>query len=107
MGIERFFSTGTITYKIPTITRDNAGGEIETLGAAVALSGRIRPMSGSEILASQKLNIISSHILYCFPEANLNVTCSVYLGTNTYKVKFIKNPMTYDRFWQVGLEQIE
>lgn len=106
MSIESFFTTG-ITYKVPTETRGGMGGVIETLGSAVSLLGRIRPMSGNEILASDKLNIISTHILYCLPEANLTVKCKVYFGSETYQVKFIKNPMTYDRYWAVNLELIK
>lgn len=102
MGIERFFSTG-ITYTIPTITRDAAGGEIETPGTPISLKGRIRPMTGNEVLAAQRLNTISSHVLYCLPEAGLTEKCLVYLGSTIYQVTFIKDPMTYARFWQVGL----
>lgn len=106
MSIDRFFTTG-ITYKVPTITRDAAGGEIETLGTAVSLAGRIRPMTGNEILASQKLEIVSTHILYCLPEANLTRKCRVYFGSDTYLVKFIKNPMTLYRFWAVEMELLK
>jgi head-tail adaptor len=106
MSIESFFTTG-ITYKVPTETRDAAGGVIETLGSAVSLLGRIRPMTGSEVLASDKLNIISTHILYCLPESGLTVKCRVYYGSDTYLVKFIKNPMTYDKYWMVNLELIK
>ena len=106
MSIERFFEDG-ITYKVPTITRDAAGGNIETLGAAVALRGRIRPMTGNEVLAAEKLNTISSHVVYCLPEANLTVTCHVYYGGDHYLVKYIKNPMNYSRHWEVLLELVK
>ncbi len=107
MSIDRFFSTG-ITYKVATVARSQAGGELVTYdGDAVTLSGRIRPMNGNELLASAKMNIASTHILYCHPEANLNVKSKVYLAGKEYNVKYIKDPMTYAVYWAVSLEIIE
>ena len=106
MAIQRFFTTG-ITYKVPVLTKGSMGGQIATLGAAVDLLGRIRPMDGEEILSAKRINIVANSILYCFPEANLTVKCPVYYDGVTYEVVYIKNPMTYGKHWMVYLVVVE
>jgi len=105
MGIERYYSTG-ITFKVPAITRVH-GENVETLGAAIELPGRIRPMTGNEVLAAEKLNTISSHVLYCAPTVLLTTKCHVYYAAEHYLVKYIKNPMSMSKHWEVLLELIK
>jgi len=105
MSIEKFFTTG-ITVQRRTITRDAAGGTIETWADHLSISGRIRQLSGDDRLSADKDTVFATHRMYCML-ADIVETDRVVFSGITYAIKFIENPMLYGRFLQIDLELVK
>lgn len=101
MGIESYYVSG---YEIQRATGvdDGAGSSTETLNKVSAISGRMRPLTGNEILANEKLNLITTHRFYC---AITDVREGDYIYDSVkdklYEVKFVKNPMEMDVHFEI------
>jgi hypothetical protein len=70
------------------------------------VSGFIRPLSGEERYAADKKTVFSTHRMYCDPVA-IDETNRVVSGGKTFSVKWVNNPMKFDRFYQIDLELVE
>lgn len=101
MGIESYYVTG---YEIQRATNadDGAGSFTETLNKVSDITGRMRPLTGNEILANEKLDLITTHRFYC---AITDVLPGDYIYDSvkdkTYSVKFVKNPMEMDDHFEI------
>lgn len=96
MGIESYFRPGFDVKRVIKVD-DTAGSWTEELSKVSDLNGRLRPLTGTEILANEKLSLITSHRFYC-PVADVVEGDYIYdtVKEKLYEVKFVKNPMEMD-----------
>lgn len=96
MGIESYLVSG---YEVQRVTKidDGAGSYTEQRNKVNDTNGRMRPLSGNEILANEKLNLVTSHRFYC-PIQDVTEGDYIYdtVKDKFYEVKFVKNPMEMD-----------
>lgn len=101
MGIESYLVTGYEIYR-PTNLDDGAGSSTEQLIKLADTTGRMRPLTGDEILANEKLNLITSHRFYCpVQEIQNGDYIKDTVKDQLYDVKFVKNPMEMDDHLEV------
>ena len=107
MSIESYYKSG-YTIKRVTNVPDGAGAYTEQLADVVSTYGRLRPLSGNEILANEKLNYRTTHRFYC-PVIDVKPEDKIYDSNSEkfYEVKFIKNPMEMDSHLEVDCEYLE
>ncbi len=107
MSIESYYRTG-FSVKRPVSVSDSGGSFTTTFADYAAISGRMRPLTGTEILANEKLGLKTSHRFYC---AVLSAVESdrIYDSVNdkTYEIRFIKNPMEMDDHLEIDCELID
>jgi hypothetical protein len=104
-AIARFFVTG-FQVKRPTRTPDNKGSWTETTSTVVTTEGRLRQLTSNEILANEKIGIVSTHRFYC-PVIDVRALDYIYDSNTlkTYKVTGTpNNVMNMDRFLQVDCQ---
>ena len=101
MGIGSYLVSGYEIYR-PTDVDDGAGSSTEQLIKLADTQGRMRPLTGNEILANEKLNLITTHRFYC---AITDVREGDYIYDSVkgkyYEVRFVKNPMEMDDHFEI------
>ena len=107
MPIENFYKSG-YTIKRPITTIDSGGSPIETFSDFITASGRMRPLTGNEILANEKLGLVTSHRFYC-AVIDAEEKDRIYDSNtgNTYEVKFVKDPMEMRHHLEIDCKLIE
>ncbi len=107
MSIDSYYKSG-YTIKRVTSVDDGAGSYTEQLSDLVSTYGRMRPLSGNEILANEKLNYRTTHRFYC-PVIDIKPEDKIYDSTSEkyYEVKFIKNPMEMDSHLEIDCEYLQ
>lgn len=105
MGIESYYVSGYEIHR-PANGVDPGGSVTESLNKIADTVGRMRPLNGDEILANEKLNLITSHRFYC---PVTDVVAGDYIKDTVknqlYEVKFVKNPMEMDDHLEVDVKQ--
>lgn len=107
MPIDTYYKSGfTIKRPIPSV--DSGGSPVETFSDFLTTSGRMRPLTGTEILANEKLGLVTSHRFYC-PVIDVEEKDRIYNSTteNTYEVKFVKDPMEMGDHLEIDCKFIE
>jgi head-tail adaptor len=96
------------TIMRPINTVDSGGSPIETFSDLISISGRMRPLNGSEILTNEKIGIKTSHRFYC-GVIDVVEADRIYDGLNlkTYEIKFIKNPLEMNDHLEIDCELID
>lgn len=107
MPIENFYKPG-YTIKRPILSIDSGGSPIETFSDFITASGRMRPLTGNEILANEKLGLVTSHRFYC-AMIDVEEKDRIYDSNteNTYEVKFVKDPMEMGDHLEIDCKFIE
>ncbi len=102
MSIERFFRPGIVIERYVE-TEDELGNPVKQWETHMEISGLIDALDGDEQLSADKVTLVATHMLFC-PVVDITEKDRVKYRGQTYDVKFVDNPMNYDRFLQVGLE---
>lgn len=107
MSIDSYYKSG-FTIKRVTNVNDGAGSYTKLLSDLIATYGRMRPLSGTEILANEKLGVITTHRFYC-PIISVRPDDKIYDSNSDkfYEIKFIKNPMEMNDHLEVDCEYLE
>ncbi len=107
MPIDSYYKPG-FTIKRPVRTVDSGGSPVETFSDFLTTSGRMRPLTGTEILANEKLGLVTSHRFYC-AVIDVEEKDKIYNSNtgNTYEVKFVKNPMEMGDHLEIDCKFIE
>ncbi len=99
LPIERYFDE--ITLEKPTTTTDEWGQPTQTWTPQVIL-GRLRQLSGREMVMGSKDQIIVSHRLYCVTDEVAEIDRIVHKG-RTYHVVRVNDVMDFGRLYQVDV----
>jgi len=107
MPIDSYYRSG-FTIKRATLLNDGGGVMVKTFIDFASTDGRMRPLTGNEILANEKIGLKTSHRFYCAVNNAIEadrIYDSVY--QKTYEIKFIKNPMEMDDHLEIDCELID
>lgn len=107
MPIDSFYTSGWV-IKRPVVTVDSGGSPVKTFSDLLSAYGRMRPLTGNEILANEKLGLVTSHRFYC-GVIDVEELDRLYDSTNgkTYEIKFVKNPMQMGVHLEIDCELID
>jgi SPP1 family predicted phage head-tail adaptor len=100
--IERYFEPG-ITIERYVEGTNELGDPTKSWSHHLDITGRIDALTGTEQVVAGAPSVVATHMLFC---PIVDVTASdrvLYMGA-VYEVKFIDNPMNFNRFLQVYLE---
>lgn len=106
MGINDHYISGFI-IKRPVQTNVN-GIATETFSDLSEVNGRMRPLTGNEVLANEKLGLKTSHRFYC-DVIDAEERDRIYDSNKikTYDIKFVKNPMEMDHHFEIDCELLD
>lgn len=96
-------------YVIKRPTVSNEDGILKETDVVVALvSGRMRPLSGNEMIKNEKMGYTTTHRFYC-DVVEIQPMDSIYDSVKniTYAIKLIVNPMEMNEFLQIECEYRE
>lgn len=105
MGIESYYKPG-YTIKRPVVTTVD-GVVVETFSDLISVSGRMRALNGNEVLANERIGLITTHRFYC-AVVDVEVKDRIFDSnkSKTYEIKFVKNPMEMDDHLEIDCELI-
>lgn len=78
----------------------------ETFSDLAEVSGRMRALTGNEILANERRGLKTSHRFYC-DVIDIEIRDRIVNGSNTFDVKFVKNPMEMNHHLEIDCELID
>ena len=100
-NIEHFYKPGIVIMRNDPI-KNGIGGRKDYFEPHLDISGLIRPLSGSEVQAADKLTLKANYRMYC-GVVDIKETDKVYWEDKEYDVIFVSNPMDMDNHLQVDL----
>lgn len=83
---------------------DGAGGVRYEWGDHIDISGTLDQLSGDEVLASDKLGQLSSHIFIIFEMVDVKNEDRMIINESVYMVKNVDNPNNLNRQLEIKLE---
>ncbi len=105
MSIETFYSQ-EFTISRPTISRSASGAALKTYATGAAFVGRLRPLSGKEIVASEREGVRITHRIYCNTVNDVRQTDRLTHGGKVFEVRFISDPMSMNHHQQIDAEEM-
>lgn len=96
----------TKTFEIKRLTQTNDNGILtENLTTHLTIKGKMRSLTGYEILQNEKLNYTTTHRFYC-DVYDIKNTDKIYdLSENKmYDIKSIRNPFEINRHLEIDCE---
>lgn len=97
-------------FKVKRQTLQNDGGGVFTpvFTDYSNVKGRLRPLTGNEILANDRIGLKTTHRFYC-DVINVIVTDRIFdsVSSSSYDIKFIKNPMQMNHHLEIDCELID
>nr|BDD44473.1 hypothetical protein 2 [Bacilli bacterium] len=87
-----------------TKVSDGMGGEEYKWDDHITIEGTLDQLSGDEVLASEKLGELSSHIFIIFEIVDVTRKDRMIIDNEIYQVKNVDNPMNMDRHLEIKLE---
>jgi len=103
----KWFEPGWNVYR-PTVSQDAAGGVVNTYTTHLAVSGRMRPLTGDTRISAEKNTYFADHRFYCFVVDidEYDIIAKTGSTGTTYEVKHAADMMTMDRLMQVDCELV-
>lgn len=83
---------------------DGLGGSTYSWVDHATIEGFMDQLSGDEVLASEKLGQLSSHIFIIFEVADIKTTDRMVIDGKIYNIKNVDNPNNLDRQLEISLE---
>ena len=89
-------------FQILSYTEVNDGGiAIKTHSVIMEIAGRMRPLSGNEMVTNEKLGYKSSHRFYCDIAEINNTHILRDPDGRIYDIKYVKNPMEMNHHLEI------
>ena len=104
MSIESYYVAG-ITVKNLTETRGSGGQTVKTYSAGTDISGRIRKLTGAEIIVADKDAFTADYRLYCAPAEVISSGDQVEYDSKTFSVVSVNDVMEMGKHLQVDLKR--
>ncbi len=87
-----------------TVIEGDCSGDTVIWTTLATVTGAIKTLNGNEIKIAEKLGVDAQYKLYCEKIAITELDRVKFEGKH-YKITFIENPMSMDRFLQVYLKR--
>lgn len=100
-NIEHFYKPGITVMRNSPIS-NGIGGWKSYYEPHLDILGLIRPLSGSEVQAADKLTLKANYRMYC-GVVDIKETDKVYYNDAEYDVIFVSNPMDMGNHLQIDL----
>jgi len=98
----------TVTVYSVTEVESTATGEfVKVQSTGFDIKARISPLSARESYYNQKLNLDTTHKMYCEYSTLFNKLDRVLFNSKTYEIKGIINPSEWNKFLKVDLNNVE
>lgn len=92
-----------VTIQRYTTVDDGFGGEKQGWSNHLTLEGTLDQLSADEVLASDKLGEVSSHIFITFDIVDVTRTDRVVVNDDVYQITNVDNPNNLDRQLEISL----
>ncbi|MFA1821160.1 phage head closure protein [Virgibacillus oceani] len=83
---------------------DGMGGTRQEWQDHTELEGTLDKLSGDEVLASDRLGVLSSHIFITFEIKDIKISDRAIIDGEIYDIKDVDNPNNMDRQLEISLE---
>ncbi|WP_179107169.1 phage head closure protein [Sediminibacillus massiliensis] len=87
-----------------TTVDDGMGGETHEWDTHLELEGTLDQLSADEVLANEKLGVVSSHIFIIFEIVDVKETDRMIIGDKIYQINNVDNPNNLNRQLEISLE---
>ncbi|WP_373894460.1 phage head closure protein [Virgibacillus sp. CBA3643] len=87
-----------------TVISDGQGGESFQWSDHLTVDGTLDKLNGDEVIASEKLGILSSHIFILFEILDIKRTDRMVIDDMIYQIKDVDNPNNLNRQLEITLE---
>jgi len=96
--------TELVYYKLG-VAKDRISSRTEAWRRKRKIIGVLHVLKGNERLANDKITVVRTHRFYIEPPLEMSVseTEKLMLGTRTFKVTHILNPMEQSRHYEIDL----
>lgn len=94
----------TATFQRYTEVDDGLGGKEYQWVNHITRDGMLDQLSADEILASEKLGVVSSHVFIIFEIIDVKEEDRAIINKKIYQVKNVDNPNNLDRQLEIMLE---
>ena len=101
--IAKYFEDIDIERKV--ITSGKYNEEIVNWLHHITIKGRLRKLSGNEIVRSDQLQSIGTHRLYCYPADIVKETDRIVFNGKNYEIIDVNNVMNFDDLLQIECEE--
>ena len=94
-----------LTYQKLTEAKDVLSSRTETWTKKRKITGVLRELKGDERLANDKVTLIRTHRFYIDPplEMTVSVKEKFTLGTRTFRITYIHDPLEQGRRYEIDL----
>jgi SPP1 family predicted phage head-tail adaptor len=82
---------------------DGFGGETQSWANHLTLEGTLDQLSADEVLASDKLGEVSSHVFITFDIEDIKRTDRMVVHDDIYQITSVDNPNNLDRQLEISL----
>ena len=94
-----------LTYHKLVVGKDKLSSRTEAWPEKRKIIGVLHVLKGNERLANDKVTVVRTHRFYVDPplEMTMDETEKLTLGTRTFKITHILNPMEQSRHYEIDL----
>lgn len=105
--IDKYYGEG-FKIKRQSLQDDGGGVSVPVFTDVMDVSGRLRPLTGNEILANERIGLRTTHRFYC-DVISVIPTDRIYdsNSSSSYDIKFIKNPMSMNHHLEIDCELVD
>ena len=104
MAIEDYFEENVVIKRnIPTTS--GMGANVDDWSTHLTIMGLIRPIRGEELEMFKRVGVDVDYRLYCLP-IDISEADRIEFEGIVYEIKFIYNPMSMDRWFQIDLKRL-
>lgn len=93
-----------ITIQRYTTINDGMGGTRNEWRDYMEIEGTLDKLTGDEVLASDRLGVLSSHIFITFEIEDVTTADRAVIDNEIYDIKDVDNPNNMDRQLEISLE---
>lgn len=94
----------TATIQRYTTVDDGYGGEKQEWQDHLEVDGFLDQLSSDEVLASDRINAISTHVFITFDISDITPSDRAIIGGKVYNIQNVDNPMQMDEQLEITLE---
>lgn len=107
MNISGMLNNTALVYTVTESVSTTTGENVKTNSTGTTVRARISPLSQRESYYVQKLQLETSHRMYCEYSTGFLAGDRVAFNSVTYEIVGITNPSEWNKFLQVDLKVVQ